>query len=158
LASDPHDFAAGEVLTAARMDKMPQGIIAHATPITADVGPTSGTNTLDIITAPAVTLLTADRRLRLTLSYRSRIGTVVGDIFSIRFQEGATVLANFRVRIDDTGFGHEGNTYSVPVSSPTAAAHTYKATITRANGTGTGTINATATEPIFFEVEDVGQA
>ena len=159
MASTPKDFAAGAVLTAAQMDSMPQGVIAHATPITSSVGPTSGTTELDVITAPAVTLLAGNRRLRITFTCRGMTPTVSSDTFIVRIKEGATILQEAHVVTFGTGTGAHGGagTFEAVVSSPTAAAHTYKATVQRVGGTGTLTLTATATAPITLEVADAGE-
>jgi len=159
MASTPKDFAAGAVLTAAQMDSMPQGIIAHATPITTSVGPTSGTTELDVITAPAVTLLAGNRRLRITFTCRGYTCSATNETFIVRIKEGATVLAESIVVSFGTGTGGTGgaSTFEAIVNSPSAASHTYKATIQRSGGAGTATVSATATAPITLEVADAGE-
>lgn len=159
MTSSPKDFAAGAVLTAAQMDSLPQGDIAHATPLTSSVGPTSGTTELDIITAPAVTLLATNRRLRITFTCRSYNASVTNDTFAVRIKEGSTILEEILVVAFGTGAGacSGANNFEAIVSSPTAAAHTYKATVQRTGGTGTLTIGATADGKITLEVEDIGE-
>lgn len=157
MASTPHDFVSGELLTAAQMDKMPQGIFAVASSTSA-IGPTSSTTELDIVTAAAVTLLTADRQIRLRFHARGISVSVADGIHIVRIKEGATVLNEAHYNPAGTGVASIAADFEAIVSSPTAASHTYKATIQRSSGTGNATVSATATAPITLTVEDVGQA
>ena len=154
--STSHDFLAGEVLTAALMDSLPQGVLGIGT-ATADSSSTSGTTTLDLVTASAVTIAATGRRLRITGTWRSITGTVSGDVFSFRIQEGATVLDEQNQQIEVASVGHNGGVIQADVASPTAASHTYKLTVTRVLGTGTASVAGAATYKMKILVEDVGQ-
>ncbi|HEV8653266.1 MAG TPA: hypothetical protein VG276_28705 [Actinomycetes bacterium] len=156
MASSPKDFAAGAVLTAAQMDSLPQGVFAVAT-ATADVGPTSGTTELDVVTASAVVLLAANRRLKLTFAWRGLSGATSGDVYTLRIKEGATVLME-STQAPSGALGQLGGTMVRHLPSPTAASHTYKATIQRAAGTGTVSVQGNANYPIQLIVEDGGEA
>ena len=156
MASTPQDFTSGQVLTDTNMDKLPQGIMAVAT-VTSNVGPTSSTTELDVVTAAAVTPLQSNRRYRLRFHCRGATATVVNDTFVFRIKEGATVLNDLNWVPFATAITHVPD-FEAIVDSPTAASHTYKVTITRATGTGTATVGATATAPITLTVEDAGQA
>lgn len=149
-------YTVGQVLTAAQMNDLAQGGLGKTT-LTSNVGPTSGTTELDVITAPAVTIAGTTRRLKITFSFRSINGSVANDIFSLRIKEGATILheSNWQTTLAVNGVGG-GNIVAI-VDSPTAASHTYKATITRVSGTGTATIEQVAGAPIVILVEDIGQ-
>jgi hypothetical protein len=149
--------SAGDTWTAARVNDLPQGVVGWATPVTASVGPTSGTTELDVITAPAVVLAAADRRLRLRFHCRGLSCTNVGDIFTLRIKEGATTLTDAAYLPSNTGVASIASDFEAFVSSATAASHTYKVTIVRASGAGTASVSATATAPITFTVEDVGK-
>ena len=140
-------FTVGQVLTAAQMNDLPQGTLA-GTSVTANVGPTSGTIELDVITASAVTIAGTGRRLKVSLAAQALSLSVPGDQFKIRLKEGATTLAEF-----DTDFQVGSPWVHV---GPTAASHTYKATIQRISGTGTATVLASGTAPITILVEDIG--
>lgn len=155
MASTSHDYTTGEVLTAARMDQHPQGALTVATG-TSNVGPTSGTTELDIITASAVTIASASRRLKITLQVRGYSATNAGDIFQISIKEGATTLGETIYTPPGTSVTGIGTHLTAIVSSPTAASHTYKATIVRISGSGTATASGTATGPILLIVEDIG--
>lgn len=132
------------------------GVVGFATPVTSSVGPTSGTTELDVITAPAVVPVGANRRLRLSFHARGLSCTVATDIFLLQIKEGATVLNQAHYNPANTGVASGASDFSAWVSSPTTASHTYKVTIVRATGTGTASVSATATAPITFAVEDVG--
>ena len=148
-------YTVGQVLTAAQVNDLPQGILGK-TVLTANAGPTSGTTELDVITAPAVTIAMTTRRLRIRVTARGLIQTVGGDTFTLRIKEGATVLSEYILTSNATNVA-QGFSLEAIVDSPTAASHTYKASVTRALGTGTGTVEATASAPFTITVEDVGQ-
>ena len=157
MASAPQDFTSGQVLTASEMDQLPQGIISKATS-TSNSSSTSGNTTLDIITATAVTPITADRRWRVTFRWRGFTGTASGDAFSFRVQEGSTVLHENSQIVNAASVGIGGGECTAIIDGPTVAPHTYKGTITRTLGsTATATVNGASTYPITITVEDVGQ-
>ena len=160
MATTPQDFTVGQVLTAVEMDMLPQGIIAMATPITSNVGPTSSTTELDVITAPAVTPAQAGRRWRLRFHCKG-IATTVADVqFFLRIKEGGTTLgeSNYKDLMSSNTAVATGGDFEAIVDSPSVAAHTYKVTIQRQVGTGNATIAGSSTGPILFYVEDVGAA
>jgi hypothetical protein len=150
------DHVAGQVFTAANADNFAQGVLGINAGGTSDVGPTSGSTTLDVATASAVTIAATGRRLRITGTWRGITGSNSGDVFAMRLQEGSTVLTESNQIIVTASVGHNGGTIDAYVDSPSAASHTYKMTITRLTGTGTATVQAAATYPIRVTVEDVG--
>jgi len=125
---------------------------------TSDVGPTSGTTILDVITAPAFTPISSSRLLRVMFHYRSITGTVSGDVFEMMVREGSTQLNSNNEKIQSTGTGQNGGVVEALVASPSAAAHTYNGSIQRASGTGTGTVNGSSTFAILITVEDIAAA
>lgn len=153
MPSTSRVYTVGQVLTAAQMNDLPQGILTKNA-VGTDQGPTSGTTELDVNTANAVTIAGTNRRIRITFHARSVTGTVTNDVFVVTIREGATLLGQ-------TIINFPSGTTSVPcfceavVDSPTAASHTYKATVQRTVGTGTATVNGT-TQPSLLLVEDVG--
>lgn len=148
--SNDRTYTVGQVLTAAQVNDFPQGLLGK-TASSADVGPTSGTTELDIITAPAATLV-AGRRIKLTFHTRAITASTVGDTFVFRLKEGATVFEEFTHTAISTSYGI---TFSAWVDSPTAGSHTYKATVQRTAGTGTVSMSGTGS-PIVIAVEDIG--
>jgi hypothetical protein len=126
--------------------------------IVANSAQSVGTTVLDVVSASAVTPSSALRLLKVSANWAGLVGTVTADLFQISIQEGATVLAAQDHRIDITTTSHKGGSMMCYIESPTAAAHTYKLTIVRTNGTGLVTVVATATKPCQILVEDVGLA
>jgi len=154
--STSRDFISGNVLTASQMDDLEQGVIAMATPLTTG-GTTSGTTELTIITAPAVTIAQTNRRIKVSFSCRGYSSATANDVYIIRIKEGATTFNEQIVVITTTATTlSTGNVFHAWIDSPTAASHTYSATIQRSSGTGTATVAASATAPINLAVEDVG--
>lgn len=149
--------ASGAVVTAARLNNYPQGILTVASS-TSNASATSSTTELDVLTASSVTINATNRRLRLTWHCRAITCTVAGtDIYTMRIKEGATVLGESNYLAVVTGAAATGGCdFSVTVDSPTAAAHTYKVSIQRAVGSGAATIQGSATGPMTLTVEDAG--
>lgn len=148
-------FTVNQVLTAAQMNDLPQGILTVAS-ATSDSSATSGTTELDVLTASAVTITQANRRLRLRFHARALNGSVTGDTFILRIKEGSTILVETVFTAPGTSDTAIGSDFEAIVDSPTAASHTYKVTIQRFNGTGVGIVRATANGPMKLTVEDVG--
>jgi len=71
-------------------------------------------------------------------------------------RKGATILNEAHYTPSATGAASIGSDFEAIVDSPSVAAHTYKATIQRALGTGNATVGATTTAPITLTVEDCG--
>jgi hypothetical protein len=155
LSSTSKDFTTGQVLTAAQMDEMPQGVLSLVTS-TSVAGPTSGTTELDVLTAAAITPAQTGRRLRLSFHARGISVTNAADTFIMRIKEGSTTLSEAHHQPAATGNTSGACDFSAFVDSPTVAAHTYKVTIVRNAGSGTASVSATATAPMTFAVEDVG--
>src|SRR5262249_18812829 len=146
-------FTVGQVLTAAQMNDLPQGVLTKAS-ATAAVGPTSGTTELDVIVASAVTIAGTTRRLRISFHCLGINNTVNTDTFRLRIKEGATEL-NGAQFLANNSTDVWGAGLQAIVDSPSAASHTYKVTIQRQVGTGTATVDASSTDPITLTVEDV---
>jgi hypothetical protein len=145
-------YTVGQVLTAAQVNDLSQGVLNFTTS-SADIGPTSGTTELDVITAGAVTVAASTRRIKVTFSCQSYTGMTNGDVFLLRIKEGATVLQVFTVVASSAAVTYPGGTYSTLIN-PTAASHTYKVTIQRSAGTGVVTIVGAG--PLQLIVEDCG--
>lgn len=97
----------------------------------------------------------ASRRIRITL--RTQVySSVAGDNVGVRIKEGTTTLDDVNVT------AVQANTqllcYVQAVVTPTAGAHTYKASVRRSTGTGSITNLAATTAPAFILVEDIGAA
>lgn len=116
----------------------------------ANVGPTSGTTELDVVTAPAI-MGDGSTPVKVSVAWNSLTGSVAGDTFEIHIKEGATQLQNARIKVQGTAAEAGGSTFVV--LTPSAGSHTYKATVVRVNGTGTATLAAASTQPITIAVE-----
>lgn len=138
---------------------IPRGELG-ATSKQTDTGPTSAGTELDIITAPVVNVGDGTRAIRLTLHIRGIAPTVLGDVFTIRLKEGATIFQEQNFRTATAATASDGMMMVVSLNAgfnkPSAGNHTYKATIQRVLGTGTGTVQGAATRPIQLLVDDVG--
>jgi len=155
--STSRDYVAGQVLTAAQADDWAQGVLGRAQS-TSNVGPTSGTTILDILSAPAVTIAATNRLIKITIQWRGiNVATDPG-IYSVMIREGSTKLNEQNKKVETTGTGQQGGTMTHYIASPSAASHTYKMSIQRASGTGTATVEADATFPIQVLVEDASTA
>lgn len=149
---------AGGPVTSTRLNNYPQGVLGVAS-ATSNASATSGTTELDVLTASAVTLATANRRIRLTWHCRGISCTATSEIYTVRIKEGSTVLGESNYASVTTSVAASGGCdFSVIVDSPSAASHTYKVTIQRAIGTGSATVQATSTAPMTLTIEDVGLA
>ncbi len=144
---------AGSIIRASDLSR----VVARGTDVTADVGPTSGTTPLDVITASAFTPPDTNRRYRITARIYGLLQSVATDQFELRIMEGATQLDSMQLRTDSATFPLEGTTLIHYVEGPTAVSHTYKMTIVRSGGTGTATIEAGSDHPIQLAVEYVGE-
>jgi hypothetical protein len=108
---------------------------------------------VDLTSLTVTVTVRASSRIRITGSC-NLAGSVAGAAITLNVQEGATVL--------NSGKGHvvtanEGDRYRAEVIlTPSTGSHTYKLNAVRASGSGTVTMNASATEPAFILVEDLG--
>jgi hypothetical protein len=153
-------IATSEVVTATRLNNYPQGVLQY-TPSTANASATSGTTELDVLTASAVTVTDANRRLKITWHCRGISATVGGstDVYTVRIKEGSTTLGESNYLATATAVAATGGCdFSAFVDSPSAGSHTYKVTIQRAIGSGSATVQGLPAAPMYIAVEDVGLA
>lgn len=122
----------------------------------AQVVATQGTFTAqtDLTSLTVTVTVQTGRRIRIT-ACAGASSSVGGDVVALQIQEGATVLQIAQFPVPVTAFAFMPGTSQV-ILSPTAAAHTYKLTMGRVNGTGNITMQAGATFPAFILVEDIG--
>jgi hypothetical protein len=141
---------AGEVLTAANVNKIPGGWIGYAE-VTTSQGPFGAATDLTGLSI-AITAGT-NRRLRISCHVLLS-SSVAGDIARLDIMEGATTL----------NLAHGYMTTSAAsvcvtaVITPTSGAHTYKLQAQRAAGGGGISTFASASAPNFILVEDIGPA
>ena len=148
----PGTALTGEVLTALKVNNLPGGWIGYAE-VAADQ--LSITTVVDLSGLVLNVTVGASRRLRVTV-YTSVYSTVVGDSATLSIKEGATQLST-RAEVFSKASTLEGVSCAAIVT-PTAGAHTYKATLERTTGTGTLLMGASGTQPAFILVEDIGPA
>lgn len=141
----------GDVVTAALIDRLPGGWIGYAE-VTANQG--SVTAEVDLTSLTLSVTVNTNRRIRITGKVQIT-STVAGDGSKLRIKESTTTLN----AADNATISGGGGVFiqAVAVITPTAGAHTFKLSLTR-SGTGTVTMNASATEPAFILVEDIGPA
>jgi hypothetical protein len=156
-ASAPHLYATDQAATAAQQNTHPQGILAIAE-ITTTVAYTP-TGEVTIITAPAVTFLAANRRIRIRFHCRGISTVSSGGLYAVRIKEGSTILNDSHFYAANTAIMATGGCdFEAIVSNPTAASHTYYVTCQQAVGSSNATFGGYANGPITLVVEDVGTA
>lgn len=151
-------IATGDVVTAARLNNAPQGLLTIASS-TSNASATSGTTEMDVLTASAVTVNASNRRLKLTWHCSGISATVAAgtDIFTVAIKEGSTTFNESNYVPVVTGVGATGGCdFSAYIDSPSTGAHTYKVTIRRAVGSGAATVRGSVNAPMYLTVEDVG--
>src|SRR5581483_9589542 len=129
---------------------LPWGQLANAK-ITATQGGITGETNIAGLTATVT--VPANRRLKVT----AHVGNYSGggaDIYDWKILEGATVLADSAISSPGSG---EASTVTA-LLTPAAGAHTYKVTSNHVTGATAGQVNASATQPAFLLVEDIGPA
>lgn len=127
----------------------PGSTLGYAEVLASQAGITTET---DLNGLTATVTVPAGRRLRITVG--GEISRTVADGRSrISIKEGATLLQVVDTFVTDTV---GANTFQKSVVvSPSAGAHTYKATLTLTSGTGSTGLAAGASLPAFILVEDI---
>jgi hypothetical protein len=148
----PHTGVALEVLTAANLAKYPKGLIGYASTTSTQSSITSEVD----LTALTVTVTTgASRILKIIPRVLFDIDNTGAANISAYVYEDGVVLGQFC-----RGKGLQNSELMGPMQAftvnPSAGSHTYKLTAERTSGTGVVTTIATATNPNFLLVEDVG--
>jgi hypothetical protein len=149
-ARTAYDPVNGTALTETNLEKFAGGWIGHV-----EVAAVQGSITTEVdLTGLAVTVtVNTSRRIKLE-AFGSLQSTVGGDLGAIFIKESATQLSAAQKRLETS------NTfvYAVAILTPSGGSHTYKLTAARTSGTGTVTMTASATQPAFFLVSDLGPA
>lgn len=142
----PNDlFTAGEILTAGECNNFPRGVMQFIQHV-ANVGFTTETT---ILTAPAFTAA-FDRYYRITYFEPSLANTAIGTT-TLKIKQGATILQQGIVANVAATTGYAG-TISV-VETFSAGSVTITAT---AQSSATGSAQASATQPGYLLIEDIG--
>lgn len=127
----------------------PRGVLGYAQATANQSG--IGTSATDLTSLSVAVTAGTSRRLRVTVFTNISMQTAPNRAV-VQIQEGATVLAAARMDIKLNEFGPMCVT---AIITPSAGAHTYKATALSLAGS-TITSNASATEPAYILVEDIG--
>ncbi len=120
-------------------------VTANQTTITTEADLTSLTTT---VTVPA------NHRVRISTQTALQ-SSVASDQLSLRIKEGVTVLQTCRTAVVATNL--DQNLNCLVILTPTSGSHTYKLSLQRTSGTGNGQLTASATQPAYILVEDIGQ-
>ena len=148
MAISPNDdFTAGQVLTATECNNFPRGVMQFIQHV-ANVGFTTETT---ILTATAFTAV-ANRYYRITFFEPSLSNTNIGTT-TLKIKQGATILQQGIVANVAATTGYAG-TISV-VETFSAGSVTITAT---AQSSATGSAQASATQPGYLLIEDIGPA
>jgi len=116
----------------------------------------AGISTEADLTGVASTVTVADgHRIRITFSGKFET-TTAEDRLQVQIKEGATGLVAWTKRFRASGNLDREQVYQSIVLTPSAGAHTYKVTAARVTGTGTFSLVASATDPAWILVEDIG--
>lgn len=120
---------------------------------TANIGPFTAETTI----ANAVSV-TGDgvKRFKITASFYALNGTVAGDVFEVKLKDSTagTISGTWRILIPVSPFIADGRTICV-TAVPAVGSHVYQMTLTRASGSGSGTVLAGAADPIEIVVEQI---
>lgn len=144
---------AGEVLTAANVNRVPGGWIGY-NEVTASQG-SIGATEVALTTLTVTVTVGTSRRIRISAETMFAT-TVAQDVAELRIKEGTTVL---QARPRKIMAASQSETISASVVlTPSAGSHTYYLAAILASGSGTITSAASATQPASILVEDIGPA
>lgn len=146
-------FVADEVVTAAKMNLLPKGLLAAPSSITSN---SSAFTTEADITGLSVTVtLTAARAIKIVFDFGLQ-SSVTGDNIAIRIKESTTVLKRGDYRIVASASVESHNLEAI-VQSPSTGSHTYKISAQRLTGSGSCLVVGTADgRHSSIWVEDIG--
>jgi hypothetical protein len=148
----PGDATVGSVLTAAQVQSLPGGWLGYAE-VTSNQGSiTSGVDLTGLTVSP-----TADSSRCLKITAKVQIeSTASGDQAELRILEDGSIVQYGRMLMSSSG--NAVTITIVSVRTPAAGSHTYKLQAARSSGSGTLTMDASATTPCMILVEDIGPA
>ena len=111
----------------------------------------------DVVTLSAATLV-AGRRYKLSLAYKGFSDVSGPNNVVIRLKEGSTTYMEWNAIVDNVTAGEGGGNFiSLDCAADiSAGSHTFKATMARATGTSTISLEAAATYPTTLLLEDIG--
>lgn len=147
----PGGYVAGDVLTASNMNLLPGGEIVYAQ-ITADLA--AFTTPVTTLTGLSVSFTAvAGRRYKFTAMFEATL-SVGTDVFVVNLEDTVATLRRVVLVPGNTS----ANTYMAEYvnNSSISGAKTWRLNGIRSSGTGNCVIGATATNPSFVMVEDIG--
>jgi hypothetical protein len=130
--------------------RLPHGWLGYAE-VTANQG--SITTVVDLTDLSVTVTIAPGRRIRIS-AFTAFASTVADDTAELLIKEGATQLN--RADVIQRPADVPSTAIAFYVGNPTAGSHTYKLAALRGAGTGTLTMAASATNPAFLLVEDIG--
>lgn len=136
-----------------RIDKFSDGELNFKQVVANQTGITTVVDITGLVT-DALTIV-ANQLIKIEFDFLIS-SSVGGDTVQVNIQEGATVLKSVS-RALSASVGVTESISAFLRLAPTAAAHTYKLTIQRSTGTGSLTLQASATFPGQLLVTDLGQ-
>jgi hypothetical protein len=144
-------FVTDEVVTAAKMNLLPKGVLGYAE-VTANQVTIS---TVTDLTGLSVTVSVASgHRIKITAGGDTSITDTAG-VALAQIKESGTVLGRW-ARWEARSTNQQMSSQRSVVLAPSVGSHTYKLTLERAAGTGTVGLVAGAGNPAFILVEDIG--
>lgn len=134
-------------------DLLPKGVLAFEVATAS----TTFTTQTDVVGLSATITVVADRLIRVSVQAQINNDANTGGIVG-RIKEGAIELNRF-VAVAAIGGNGTVLAYGAWIGTPSAGAHTYKATMEKTSGSGNATlIGAVTTIPAYILVEDLGPA
>ena len=154
--SNPGDAAAaGSATTPARADHVhgreTLGTLGYAQITASQSGITS---LVDVTGLTTTVTVGSGRRIKVTGFCPSFSGGTFTDMYNMRIVEGSTTLAGVNLFGGSSTVGCGGPVEWI--GTPSAGSHTYKIQATHSVGAASGTFQASATQPAFILVQDIG--
>lgn len=132
----------------------PRGLVAPRATVSTSQGPIGATDT--VLVSIGSTACGANREFELIGTWRSVLGTVVGDIFGFRLYVDGLILNEQLVRVSQTTYGTEGSTIAAFYTTGSATNHTFQMSCLRLAGSGLIAVEALGVFPITLVVKDIG--
>ena len=145
-------FIPDEVVTAAKMNSLPKGVLGYVERTT-NQGPIAAGG-VDLTGLTLTVNVTASRLLRVTAALGFTAVTA-NDHIGLRLMEGATVLTQWSEQWDASPT-RPRTIAAVHFITPTAGSHTYKLNADVTITAGGPTLAANATRPAQFAIYDEG--
>lgn len=148
LLNEANAFSLGQTMLGTAV---PAGTLGYAQ-VVANQGTFTGTTDLTSLTVTVS--VAAGRRIKIT-GQCVLSSSVTSDSAALLILEGVTTLQDANAQLGVTGqFG--ATCTAIVILTPTVGAHTYKLTAQRIAGSGNITMDASAPQPAFILVEDIG--